>query len=223
MITLSAISKIYSPSPRVHVTALDSVSCTIHPHEFVAILGPSGCGKSTLLYIIGLLEKATSGSIVINNSESTTLSDNEISHLRGKTIGFVFQQFNLISRMSVIENILLPIFYSEHHKIASKKEDARKLLLEFGIPDKENAYPNQLSGGQQQRVAIARALINDPDIIIADEPTGNLDSSNGKQIIELLTDIHKKGKTVILVTHDSNIASYAKRVIHMRDGRIIDG
>ena len=224
MIQLEHISKIYKPSADVSVAALNDISLTIKTGEFVALLGPSGCGKSTLLYIIGLLEKPTNGKVIINDKDTVTLSDTTLSRIRGKTIGFIFQQFNLIPKMTILENVVLPVFYSSHHSLPEARKKGLELLTQFGIGNKADVRPNQLSGGQQQRVAIARALINNPDIIIADEPTGNLDSTNGKQIIELIDSIHKREKkTIILVTHDATIASFAKRVVRLVDGRIVHG
>ena len=172
--------------------------------------------------MLGLLERPTEGGIYIADEDISRLSDAEISLIRNQTIGFVFQQFNLITKLTVLENVLLPAHYSPLGVTAAIEKYAQYLLETFGILEKKDAFPNQLSGGQQQRVAIARALVNSPKVIIADEPTGNLDSKTGIQIMELIKQIHiKEGKTILVVTHDEHIASYAKRIIHMFDGRII--
>ncbi len=221
MIELHDVSKIYRPSKQVEVIALHNVTLTIHTGEFVAILGSSGSGKSTLLYVIGLLERPSSGTVLISNKDTATLPDQARSRIRGEMVGFVFQQFNLIPKLTVLENVLLPSQYKHMDEKVSRQR-ALELLETFGIGSKADAFPNQLSGGQQQRVAIARALINNPQVVIADEPTGNLDSKTGKQIIELLRDIHnKEGKTIIIVTHDPSIAAYAKRIIHIQDGEVV--
>ncbi|MFA6005626.1 MAG: ABC transporter ATP-binding protein [Patescibacteria group bacterium] len=221
MIRLDKITKNYQPSKDVVVQALKNISITINSGEFVALLGNSGSGKSTLLYIIGLLEKATSGSIFIKDKNISELNDAQISRIRNKTIGFVFQQFNLITKLTVLENVLLPAAYSAYGIQKENKDYARYLLETFGILEKGNSFPNQLSGGQQQRVAIARALINKPEVIIADEPTGNLDSKTGIQIMDLIKEIHlKEKKTIVLVTHDEHIARYAKRIVRIVDGGI---
>ncbi|PJE63606.1 macrolide ABC transporter ATP-binding protein [Candidatus Roizmanbacteria bacterium CG10_big_fil_rev_8_21_14_0_10_45_7] len=218
MIEVHNVSKIYRPSKQVEVVALHNITITIKKGEFVAILGSSGSGKSTLLYVIGLLERPTSGTVRIENKDTASLDDEHISRIRGEMVGFVFQQFNLIPNLTVLANVLLPSRYTPKPQAESR---AIALLETFGIGSKVNAYPNQLSGGQQQRVAIARALMNNPNIIIADEPTGNLDSKTGKQIVELLQEIHKKEeKTIIIVTHDASIAAYAKRIIHIQDGEL---
>jgi putative ABC transport system ATP-binding protein len=222
MIRLERVTKIYQPSKDVSVNALEDISFTIHRGEFAALLGSSGSGKSTLLYIIGLLEKATSGSIFINDKNVSKMTDAQISSIRNKMIGFVFQQFNLIAKLTVLENVLLPAAYSPQGIRKEDRDYAYYLLKTFGILEKGNSFPNQLSGGQQQRVAIARALINKPEVIIADEPTGNLDSKTGMQIMDLIKEIHaKEKKTVVLVTHDEHIAHYAKRVIRISDGKLV--
>ena len=222
MIRLHKISKIYRPSKDVKVTALDNISLEIKQNEFVAILGKSGSGKSTLMYILGLLEKPSLGEIYINKRLASEMDDRQISSLRNETIGFIFQQFNLIPKLSIMQNVVLPAVYrpgNQHQKVL---EYGQYLLSRFGIMDKSNAFPNQLSGGQQQRVAIARALINKPEIIIADEPTGNLDTKTGIQIMDLLGEIHQKEKkTIILVTHDQQVAKRAHRQLFLEDGCLI--
>jgi len=222
MITLKNISKEYQVDNEAKFIALKNINLEIKKSTFVSIIGPSGSGKSTLMHIIGLLDRPTSGEIYIDGKEISTLSDDEISAIRNKTIGFVFQQFNLINKLTVLENILVPTIYCRQKLGFNPKERALDLIKKFNIEGKEDSYPNKLSGGQQQRVAIARALIMDPPIILADEPTGNLDSKNGKIILELLEELNKKEKrTVIIVTHDLDIAKKAQRIIRIKDGEII--
>lgn len=223
MIRLQKITKIYQPSRDVKVVALNNINLEIKSNEFVAILGKSGSGKSTLMYILGLLEKPTNGEVYINNQSVAKMSDQQISALRNRTIGFIFQQFNLIPKLNVMENVVLPAIYQASPKPQKVRQYAQYLLDSFGILNKQSSYPNQLSGGQQQRVAVARALINQPEVIIADEPTGNLDSKTGTQIMDLLGEIHRKEKkTIILVTHDQQLAKRAKRQLSLQDGKLIN-
>ena len=187
----------------------------------MSIIGPSGSGKSTLMHIIGCLDRPTTGSIYLNNQDAAQLSDDKLAQIRNKEVGFIFQSFNLLNRTSALENVALPLIYAG----ISEKERlnlARKELEAVGLGDRLGHRPNQLSGGQQQRVAIARALINNPSIILADEPTGNLDTKSGKEIIDILKKLHHEGHTVILVTHDPDIAKLAERIIRMKDGEIIN-
>jgi len=222
MIRLENVAKVYRPSRDVKVTALDNINVEIKSGEFIGILGKSGSGKSTLMYILGLLEKPSSGIVYIQDKLASSLSDQEISRLRNRTVGFIFQQFNLIPKLTVLENILLPAVYRNYTNSQEALEYGNFLLGRFGILEKKSSFPNQLSGGQQQRVAIARALINKPEIIIADEPTGNLDSKTGQQIMDLLDQIHQKEKkTIILVTHDAQVAKRAKRLLYLEDGCLI--
>ena len=222
MIQLSRVSKVYRPSRDVKVTALDNISLEIKKGEFVGILGKSGSGKSTLMYILGLLEQPSAGEVRILGRLASGLSDKEISSLRNHTVGFIFQQFNLIPKLTVFENVLLPALYREHRLTKPDLEYAEYLLGRFGILDKKLSFPNQLSGGQQQRVAIARALINKPSIIIADEPTGNLDTKTGQEIMSLLNEVHQTEKrTIILVTHDQQVAKRAKRLLYLEDGTLV--
>jgi putative ABC transport system ATP-binding protein len=221
MINISHVSKTYELDDGIF-TALDNVSLSIKHGEYTAILGPSGCGKSTLMHIIGLLDNPSKGKVEIDEVCVEELSDFELSSLRSRFIGFVFQQFNLINKLTVLENVIMPSIYSRDKIDFNPKERALELLTKFGIEAKKNSYPNKLSGGQQQRVAIARALIMKPKIILADEPTGNLDTKNGKIIMELIEDLNKKEKiTVVIVTHDPEIAKKTKRQIVMRDGKIL--
>lgn len=201
------------------VHALNDVSLTIEEHEFAAIVGPSGSGKSTLMNIIGCLDTATAGSYRVNGQEISTFDNNELSEFRNRTIGFVFQKFNLLSRLNALENVELPLVYQG---IGSKerRERAVKALQGVGLDQRMYHTPFELSGGQQQRVAIARALVTDPPVILADEPTGNLDSRTGEEVLEILKELHSKGNTIILITHDMHVASQAQRVIRIMDGRI---
>jgi len=219
LIRLENITKIY-PMGEVEVQALANVNIQINKGEFTAIVGPSGSGKSTLMHIIGLLDSPTSGLVYLEGKKISDLSENELAVLRNEHIGFVFQSFNLLRRASALENVLLPLLYSQ----VVKKERAKKahFALEIvGLGDRLNHTASQLSGGQQQRVAIARALVNNPSIILADEPTGNLDSKSGGEIMNLLHNLNKAGITIILVTHELDIAKGAKRIIEIKDGKII--
>ena len=219
LIKLENITKIY-PMGEVEVQALANVNIQIDKGEFTAIVGPSGSGKSTLMHIIGLLDSPTSGLVYLEGKKISDLSENELAVLRNEHIGFVFQSFNLLRRASALENVLLPLLYSQ----VVKKERAKKahFALEIvGLGDRLNHTASQLSGGQQQRVAIARALVNNPSIILADEPTGNLDSKSGGEIMNLLHELNKAGITIILVTHELDIAKGAKRIIEIKDGKII--
>src|SRR3972149_3668401 len=219
LIKLENITKIY-PMGEVEVQALANVNIQIDKGEFTAIVGPSGSGKSTLMHIIGLLDSPTSGLVYLEGKKISDLSENELAVLRNEHIGFVFQSFNLLRRASALENVLLPLIYSRvDNKERAKK--ARYALVTVGLGDRLNHTASQLSGGQQQRVAIARALVNNPSIILADEPTGNLDSKTGFEIMNLLHELNKAGITIILVTHELDIAKGAKRIIEIKDGKII--
>jgi len=219
LIRLENITKIY-PMGEVEVQALANVNIQINKGEFTAIVGPSGSGKSTLMHIIGLLDSPTSGLVYLEGKKISDLSENELAVLRNEHIGFVFQSFNLLRRASALENVLLPLIYSRvDNKERAKK--ARYALVTVGLGDRLNHTASQLSGGQQQRVAIARALVNNPSIILADEPTGNLDSKTGFEIMNLLHELNKAGITIILVTHELDIAKGAKRIIEIKDGKII--
>lgn len=204
-------------SQTIHV--LKSISLNIEKNEYVALMGPSGSGKSTFMNIIGCLDTPTSGQYVLNQNDVSKLSDNELAAIRNKEIGFVFQTFNLLPRSSALENVALPLVYAGLSK-AERMEKATKMLDEVGLSDRASHKPNELSGGQRQRVAIARALINSPAIILADEPTGNLDTKTSYEIMNLFDQIHKRGNTVILVTHEEDIAKHAHRIIRLRDGMI---
>lgn len=189
--------------------------------EFIAIMGPSGSGKSTLMNILGFLDKATSGEYIFKGENITKFDDNKLAHLRNNEIGFVFQQFNLLQRTSVLENVMLPLIYSKKIDKNASIKKASQAVIAVGLGHRTNNLSNQLSGGEKQRVAIARALVNDPEIIFADEPTGNLDSKSGEQVMQILNDLNKQGKTIILVTHEQYTAEYAERIIKLKDGKII--
>lgn len=219
MITIKNLSKIFR-TEEVETKALSEVSLTINEGDFVSIMGPSGSGKSTLLNIIGLLDSATDGSYTLLDQEMVGLKENLKSKARKKNIGFIFQNFNLIDELSVYDNIELPLLYNKIHAFERKKkvEDIANIL---GISHRLKHFPQQLSGGQQQRVAVARALITSPKIILADEPTGNLDSKNGNEVMELLTDLHASGSTILMVTHSDYDASFSQKTILMKDGVIL--
>ena len=205
------------------VHAVKDVNLTIKEKEFIGILGTSGSGKSTLMHIIGLLETPTSGKVLLDGRDISKLSDDELSRIRNKTVGFVFQSFNLINRFTVLENILLPVNYSKEKLDYDPIAKAQELLKKFGIYERRNFFPNKISGRQQQRVAIARALIMNPKVILADEPTGNLDSKTGDEIIDILKSLNKDfGVTVILVTHEQEIAKKTKRQIYIKDGEVVE-
>jgi putative ABC transport system ATP-binding protein len=220
VVELRQVSKIYKMD-EVEVKALDCVDMKVEKGEFVAIIGPSGSGKSTLLHMIGLLDRPTNGKVFLDRIDVSKLSDNELARLRGNKIGFVFQFFNLYPILTALENIELPMIISEKDKTERRKR-ALELLKIVGLEKRAEHLPSQLSGGERQRVAIARALANNPSLILADEPTGNLDSKSGKEIIELLDKLQEEeGKTIIMVTHNLNIGKYAERLIYLKDGKII--
>ncbi len=221
MIQVKNVSKVYEVADG-QFYALKNVSMEIKDKEYVGILGTSGSGKSTLMHIIGLLDQPTMGEVLINGKNAEKLSDNELSSLRGQTIGFVFQQFNLIQKLTVLENVLLPTVYAKHKLSFNVNDYGMELLGLFGIAEKANSYPNRLSGGQQQRVAIARALIMKPTVVLADEPTGNLDSKTGEEVSQLMEKLNKDlGVTITIVTHDKNVAHRTKRQIFVKDGEIV--
>ena len=199
--------------------ALRDVDLNIEQGQYVAIMGPSGSGKSTLLNLLGCLDKPTTGNYFLNGQDVSALDDSELSKIRGKEIGFIFQSYNLIAQLNIMENIELPMFYQGSSPAVSA-EKAQELAVMVGLGDRLKHRPFELSGGQQQRIAIARALANDPVVLLADEPTGNLDSASGAEILTILDDLHKRQKTLIVVTHDESIAQRAQRIIHLLDGRI---
>ncbi|HEY3426300.1 MAG TPA: ABC transporter ATP-binding protein [Negativicutes bacterium] len=218
-IALTEVTKIYQIGDS-RVAALDGVTLRIAASEFTAIMGPSGSGKSTLMNILGCLDRPTTGSYQLDGQEVATLNDDELAVTRNKKIGFVFQNFNLLSRMSAHQNVALPLVYAGASK-AERNERASQALNIVGLSNRMQHQPNELSGGQRQRVAIARALVNDPSIIMADEPTGNLDTKSGDEIMAIFKELNQQGRTIILVTHEPDIAEYARRVIQFRDGLIV--
>lgn len=218
IISLQQIRKTYDLG-KVKIDVLKGINASILKNEYVAIMGPSGSGKSTLMNILGCLDKPTSGNYVLNGTDVSKMNEDELAEVRNKEIGFVFQTFNLLARLSGIENVALPLIYSGVKK-ADRIKQAEDILQAVGLGHRMKHKPNELSGGERQRVAVARALVNNPSIILADEPTGNLDTKTSYEIMELFEDIHKKGNTVIIVTHEEDIARYAHRIIRIRDGVI---
>lgn len=218
VIQLQNIAKAYEMGHQT-VHALRDISLTIRKNEYVALMGPSGSGKSTLMNVLGCLDVPTGGGYFLNGEDVSRLGDDELAEIRNKEIGFVFQTFNLIPRLSALENVALPLIYAGQSK-ARRLQRAHEVLESVGLGDREDHRPNELSGGQRQRVAVARALVNSPSIILADEPTGNLDSKTSVEIMGLFADIHRRGNTVILVTHEPDIAQYAHRIIRIKDGLV---
>lgn len=201
------------------IKVLKEISFSIQKNEYVALMGPSGSGKSTLMNLLGCLDTPTSGKYILNNQDVSQLTDDELAQIRNKEIGFVFQTFNLLPRATALDNVALPLIYAGFSK-SKREERAMEVLTEVGLSDRVKHQPNELSGGQRQRVAVARALVNSPSIILADEPTGNLDSTTSYEIMGLFDTIHKAGNTIILVTHEEDIAKHAHRIIRLRDGNI---
>ena len=226
MIQLRNISKIYRQSlssnknDSVETVALENISFDIKKGEFVAIMGPSGSGKSTLMHMMGALDVPTSGSYVLDDEKVESMTDDELAQIRNKKIGFVFQAFNLLARRTALENVVLPMTYAQIPK-EERQQTAMKYLKMVGLGDRCNYTSSQLSGGQQQRVAIARALVLNPSIILADEPTGNIASNQAKEIMEIFQNLNKEGHTIVMITHEPDIASFAKRIILIRDGKIV--
>ena len=218
IIQLIDISKIYMVGT-IEVPALKSVSIEIDNNEYVAIMGPSGSGKSTLMNLIGCLDTPTQGVYILNGQDVSVMTDDQLAEIRNKEIGFVFQTFNLLPRYDTLGNVQLPLIYAGKLK-AERVERAKVVIEQVGLTDRINHKPNELSGGQRQRVAVARALVGNPSIILADEPTGNLDSKTSIDIMRLFSEIHRKGNTIILVTHEEDIARYAHRIIRLRDGSV---
>jgi len=218
MITIKNLTKVFRTA-EVETAALNGINLQINQGDFLSIMGPSGCGKSTLLNIIGLLDSASGGNYELVNKEMIGLKEQSRAAVRKENIGFIFQNFNLIDELSVFDNIELPLIYN-NVKASDRKKKVEEIAEKLAISHRLKHFPQQLSGGQQQRVAVARALVNDPKIILADEPTGNLDSKNGNEVMELLTDLHAKGATILMVTHSDYDASFSQRTIHMKDGII---
>ncbi len=219
MITIQKLSKIFR-TEEVETKALNEIDLVVNQGEFVTIMGASGCGKSTLLNIVGLLDSATEGSYRLLNQEMNGLNEVQRAKIRKQNIGFIFQNFNLIDELSVFDNIELPLIYN-NVPASERKKKVEAIAERLAISHRLKHFPQQLSGGQQQRVAVARALINDPKIILADEPTGNLDSKNGNEVMELLTDLHANGATILMVTHSDYDASFSQKTIYMKDGMVI--
>ena len=221
MIKMQGIRKEYRMGESNVVKALDGVDIHIKPHEFVSIIGPSGSGKSTLMNIIGCLDVADSGMYLLDDQEIGDYSEDELATVRNKKIGFIFQQFNLLPRLSARENVELPLIYQgmSAHK---RRQRSREVLERVGLADRMDHKPTELSGGQQQRVAIARALAGHPSLLLADEPTGNLDSKTGAEVMRLFHELHEAGNTIVLITHDANIAGQTPRAIHIHDGKVIE-
>ncbi|SOD88109.1 ABC transporter ATP-binding protein [Spirosoma fluviale] len=218
IIETQSIAKRYVMGTEV-VEALKSITISIHKGEYVAFMGPSGSGKSTLMNIVGCLDSPTSGKYILNNQDVSGMGENELAEVRNKEIGFVFQTFNLLPRQTSLENVALPLIYAGYSK-ADRTEKAMMALKNVGLENRAGHRPNELSGGQRQRVAVARALVNDPSILLADEPTGNLDTKTSYEIMDLFDQIHSKGNTVIMVTHEEDIAEYAHRIVRLRDGLV---
>ena len=218
MIEVKGITRSFE-SGNIKTDVLKEITFKVNKGEFVAIMGSSGGGKTTLMNVLGCLLKASSGSYIFEDVDIATLSDDKLSEIRNRKIGFVFQAFNLLEGTSALDNVLLPLVYTDNYP-ADAREKAERLLESVGLGDRINYKPSELSGGQHQRIAIARALINDPSIILADEPTGNLDSESSKEVMNILKELHGKGKTIILITHDINIARYADRIVFLKDGKI---
>jgi len=221
VIELNNVSKFYQMG-KVKVVALDEITLHIKPGEFVAIMGPSGSGKSTLLNILGCLDRPTEGQYLLDGEDVSQLSRKQLAFIRNRKIGFVFQSYNLLAQSSALENVMLPILYSRNgwRSKNDRFERARAVLATVGLLERERHKPLEMSGGQQQRVAIGRALINDPAIILADEPTGNLDSYSGQEIMQILDELNAQGRTIVMVTHEAEVAVHAHRTLHVRDGRI---
>lgn len=221
IIQTTDVRKVYGMG-EVSVAALDGVSIKIQEGEFVAIMGPSGSGKSTLMNILGCLDRPTDGRYILDDDDVSDLEKTELAAIRSRQIGFIFQSYNLLSRTTALDNVKLPLIYNRENKVSPEErvEIARRKLEAVGLGDRAQHQPHELSGGQQQRVAIARALVNDPVLILADEPTGNLDTRSGEDIMSLLHELHEDGRTIVMVTHDHEIAEHTQRTIHLRDGKV---
>jgi putative ABC transport system ATP-binding protein len=222
VIELKNIEKVYNIGMPNELKVLDNIDLKIEKGEMIVIFGPSGSGKSTLLHIIGCLDRPTNGKLYIDGEDISKFSDDKLALIRRKKMGFIFQQFNLINSFTALENVELPMKIANVNKKESKKR-AEELLKSVNLEKRMDHFPNQLSGGEMQRVAIARALVNDPSVILADEPTGNLDSKNGKEIVQIMRKLHKKGYTFVIVTHDPKVAICAERKISLKDGKIVGG
>ena len=218
LIVMNELTRVYDLGPQ-QIFALNGVNLTIEQGEYVAIMGPSGSGKSTLMNIIGCLDTPTSGSYLLDGVSVETLNDDELAAIRNKKIGFVFQTFNLLARTTALQNVELPLVYAKIPRV-ERRRLAEEALTAVGLSDRMSHQPNELSGGQRQRVAIARALVNKPSLLLADEPTGNLDSQTGREILDLFHELHARGNSIILVTHEDDVAREAARIVHIRDGKV---
>lgn len=219
VVRLTDVKRVYQMG-KVEVRALNGINLRIERGEFVSIMGPSGCGKSTLMHILGCLDRPTSGDVKLDEVDVDEMDDNELAEIRNKKVGFVFQTFNLLPKLNAVENVELPLIYAGMD-LERRRKKAIELLETVGLKERIYHKPSELSGGQSQRVAIARSLVNDPAILLADEPTGNLDSKSGDEIIHLFTELNQRGITLIIVTHDPDIASHSKRIVHLKDGLIV--
>ena len=220
LIEMQELTRRYTLGPQ-EIYALRGVDLIIDPGEYVAIMGPSGSGKSTLMNVIGCLDTPSSGRYLLDGVPVESMNDDELAAVRNKKIGFVFQTFNLLARTTALQNVELPLIYAKIPR-AQRRQLAEEALIAVGLKDRMGHQPNELSGGQRQRVAIARALVNKPSLLLADEPTGNLDSQTGREILDLFRELHSRGNSIIMVTHEDDVAQEAKRVIHIRDGKIVD-
>ena len=220
LIEMRALTRKYQLGPQ-EIYALRGVDLNVDHGEYVAIMGPSGSGKSTLMNVIGCLDRPTAGQYILDGTPVEAMNDDELAAVRNKKIGFVFQTFNLLARTTALQNVELPLVYAKIPRL-ERRQQAEEALTAVGLGDRMMHQPNELSGGQRQRVAIARALVNKPSLLLADEPTGNLDSQTGREILDLFRDLHSRGNSIIMVTHEDDVAREAKRIIHIRDGRIQD-
>ena len=220
IIKMEGVNKIYR-TKEIETLALENVNLNVEKGEFLSVMGPSGCGKSTMLNIMGLLDDPTQGKVLIDNTDTTLMKDKELAHFRNKTLGFVFQSFHLINSLNVLDNVELPLMYRKSEG-ENRSLKAKEVLERVGLSHRQKHFPSQLSGGQCQRVAIARALIGNPQIILADEPTGNLDSKMGSEIMDLLFELNNEGTTIVMVTHDESIAKSTKRIVRFFDGRRVE-
>jgi putative ABC transport system ATP-binding protein len=220
LIEMHELTRVYQLGPQ-EIYALSGVDLKIDPGEYVAIMGPSGSGKSTLMNIIGCLDTPTSGRYLLDGVPVQSMNDDELAAIRNKKIGFVFQTFNLLARTTALQNVELPLIYAKIPR-GQRRTLAEEALTAVGLGDRMSHQPNELSGGQRQRVAIARALVNKPSLLLADEPTGNLDSQTGREILDLFRDLHTRGNSIIMVTHEDDVAREAKRIVHIRDGKVKD-
>jgi putative ABC transport system ATP-binding protein len=221
IIEINQITKIYQMG-NVMVTALDGISLTVQSGEFLAIMGPSGSGKSTLMNILGCLDRPTSGTYLLEGEDVSRMRREQLAHIRNQKIGFVFQSYNLLAQATALQNVLMPVVYRRNGHISFKERVnmAHEILKSVGLTDRDNHKPTEMSGGQQQRVAIARALINSPALILADEPTGNLDSHSGLEIMEILQNLHAQGHTIVMITHDAKNAAFAEKIVYLKDGKL---